>query len=52
MKITVATLVFGDLPYFPLTQELNNNYCRRHGYPFEIIRFCQDQARAPVWGKE
>lgn len=50
-RIIVATLAFGELPYFPFAREINEKYCRAHGYSFEVIASCEDDNRSSIWGK-
>jgi hypothetical protein len=51
MKITVATLHFGEVPYFKYSEAINREYCRRHLYQFEIIGAPRQIERAPMWFK-
>jgi hypothetical protein len=51
MKITVATFVFGDVPYFGYTEAINRSYCDRHGHGFHILRPPEKIRRCPVWYK-
>jgi hypothetical protein len=49
--ITVATLKFGELPYFRYSEAINRRYCEQHGYRFEIIQAPRQIERSPVWFK-
>lgn len=51
MKITVATLVFGELPYFRYTEAINRRYCEHRGYRFEVMRPERQVLRSPIWYK-
>lgn len=50
-KIIVATLAYGELPYFHLSRRINEAYCQAHGYSFRIIREPDDKGRHPNWAK-
>jgi hypothetical protein len=50
-ELIVATLLFGELPYFRYTQAINRLYCRRHGYSYKIIRPPRQVQRCPIWFK-
>lgn len=51
MKITVATLAFGEVPYLRYTEAINRRYCTMHGYRFEVIRPQEQVLRSPIWYK-
>jgi len=51
MKITVATFVFGDVPYLRYTEAINRSYCGRYGYEFRIMHPPNRIRRCPVWYK-
>src|SRR5689334_9139046 len=51
MRIAVATLTFGDLPYFRYSEFINRYYCSLHGYHFEVIRPPRQIERSPIWFK-
>lgn len=51
MRITVATLAFGNIPYFAAAERINREYCRLHKYSFEITRPTLQCGRALVWCK-
>jgi hypothetical protein len=50
-KIVVATLAFGDLPYFRFTRQINESYCGLHGYRFQILDDVDDAGRHATWRK-
>ena len=51
MRVTIATLLFGELSYFGYTEALNRRYCELHHYRFEIIRPKEQIERSPIWFK-
>jgi hypothetical protein len=51
MTITVATLAFGDIPYFQYSKQINREYCRVHAYRYEVIRPPSQIERSPFWYK-
>jgi hypothetical protein len=51
LKIMVATLVFGDVPYWRFSREINADYCSVHGYEFRVIPDGEIRDRSRVWLK-
>jgi hypothetical protein len=51
MKITVCTLVFGEVPFLRYSEAINRTYCTRHGYQFAVIRPPRQIERSPIWFK-
>lgn len=47
----MATLAFGNIPYFALSERINRAYCDIHGYEFRLIRASDENERARVWFK-
>ena len=51
MQITVATLHFGEIPYFRYTDAINRQYCNLHGYRYEVLSPPDAYTRSPIWSK-
>jgi Nucleotide-diphospho-sugar transferase len=52
MKIIVATLAFGDLPYFMFSERINRKYCNLYGYDFRVLTQTEEKMnRSPCWLK-
>lgn len=48
----VVTLQYGNLPYFPLSAEINRRYCEKHGYTWHVAGQAADlNGRHPAWSK-
>lgn len=51
MSIVVATLRFGEVPYFNYSAKINRQYCHRHGYSMYTIEAPPQTERHPIWYK-